>query len=124
MQKKILEDARIGHLLDHCGESDSQQLAQMRLTMRAERQSFLENLPLPLLGAILSQCAISWATIAASPIRGGSGSLFASIWTDRSQGLEPGEPRSLRASEAQRATFGFGNSTVLARIDEFLDDGL
>ena len=57
VQRKILDDPRVGHLLIIGGESDSRQLAQMRSIQPAERQTILENLPLPVLGAVLSQCA-------------------------------------------------------------------
>jgi heptosyltransferase-2 len=126
VQKKILEDVRIGHLLIIGGESDSDQLAQMRLTMRAERQSLLENLPLPLLGAVLSQCAffvghdsgISHLAAAA----GASclllfGPTDPEVWGPTNRGV-----CVLRAPSKQLSDLE--TSTVLARIDAFLDDGL
>jgi heptosyltransferase-3 len=125
LQKKMLEDARIGHLLVIGGESDSPQLAQMRLTLRADRQSFLENLPLPLLGAILSQCAffvghdsgISHLAAAA----GASclllfGPTDPQVWGPANRGVGVLHAPSGQLSELE-------TSTVLARIDEFLDDG-
>jgi heptosyltransferase III len=126
VQKKIFEDVRIGHLLILGGESDSHQLAQMRLIIREERQSFLENLPLPLLGAVLSQCAffighdsgISHLAAAA----GASclllfGPTDPEIWRPANRGV-----CVLRAPSGQLSDLE--TSTVLARIDEFLDDGL
>ena len=126
MQKKILEDARFGHLLIIGGENDSHQLAQMRLTMRAGRQSFLENLPLPLLGAVLAQCAffvghdsgISHLAAAA----GASclllfGPTDPEVWRPANRGV-----CVLRAPSGQLSDLE--TCTVLARIDEFLDDGL
>ena len=126
VQKKILEDARIGHLLIIGGESDSQQLAQMRLTIGTKRQSFLENLPLPLLGAILSQSAffvghdsgISHLAAAA----GASclllfGPTDPQVWGPANRGVCVLQAPSGQLSDLE-------TSTVLARIDEFLDDGL
>ena len=57
VQRKMLDDTRVGHLLIIGGESDSRQLSRMKLTEPAERQTILESLPLPVLGAVLSQCA-------------------------------------------------------------------
>jgi heptosyltransferase-3 len=126
VQKKILDDERIGHLLVIGGESDAQQLAQMRLTMRAERQSFLENLSLPLLGAILSQCAffvghdsgISHLAAATGP---SCLLLFGptdpQVWAPANRGVSV-----LGAPGGQLSDLE--TSTVLARINEFLDDGL
>jgi heptosyltransferase-2 len=58
VQKKLLDDARVGHLLIVGGESDSRQLSQMKLIRPAQRRTILQSLPLPVLGAILSQCAL------------------------------------------------------------------
>lgn len=58
VQRKMLDDTRVGHLIIVGGEGDSQQLSRMRLTKPAERQTILESLPLPVLGAVLSQCAL------------------------------------------------------------------
>ena len=57
VQRELLNDTRVGHLLIIGGESDSRQLSRMKLIRPAERQTILENLSLPVLGAILSQCA-------------------------------------------------------------------
>jgi heptosyltransferase III len=126
VQKNILEDARIGHLLIVGGESDSRQLAQMRLTMRTERQSLLENLPLPLLGAIISQCAyfighdsgISHLAAAAGAscllLFGPTDPL---VWGPANPGV-----CVLRAPSGQLSDLE--TSTVLARIGAFLTDGL
>lgn len=126
VQRKILEDDRIGHLLVIGGESDSQQLAQMRLAIGTKRQSFLKNLPLPLLGAILSQSAffvghdsgISHLAAAA----GASclllfGPTDSQVWRPANRGVCVLQPPSGQLSDLE-------TSTVLARIDEFLDDGL
>jgi ADP-heptose:LPS heptosyltransferase len=125
LQKKMLADARIGHLLIIGGESDSQQLAQMRLTMRADRQSVLENLPLPLLGAILSQCAffvghdsgISHLAAAA-----GASCLLLFGPTDP-QVWSPANRRVCVLQAPSGQLSDLETSTVLARIDELLDDG-
>jgi heptosyltransferase III len=58
VQRKMLDDMRVGHLLIIGGESDSWQLSRMKLTKPAERQTILESLSLPVLGAVLSQCAL------------------------------------------------------------------
>jgi heptosyltransferase III len=126
VQKKILEDARIGHLLIIGGETDSRQLAQLRLTVRAERQSFLENLPLPLLSAILSQCAFFMGHDSGiSHLAAAAGAscllLFGptdpDVWGPANRGV-----CVLRAPNGQLSDLE--TSTVLARIDKFLDDGL
>jgi heptosyltransferase-3 len=126
VQKKILEDARIGHLLVIGGESDSQQLAQMRLTIGTKRQSFLENLRLPLLGAILSQSAFfvghdSGISHLAAAVGASCLLLFGptdpQVWGPANRGV-----CVLRAPSGQLSDLE--TSTVLARIDEFLDDGL
>ena len=54
----MLDDTRVGHLLIVGGESDSRQLSRMKLAGSAERQTILEGLSLPVLGAVLSQCAL------------------------------------------------------------------
>lgn len=126
VQKKILDDERIGHLLVMGGESDAEQLAQMRLTMRAERQSFLENLPLPLLGAILSQCAFfAGHDSGISHLAAATGAscllLFGPtdphVWRPANRSVSVLAAPSGQLSELE-------TSTVLARIDQFLDDGL
>jgi hypothetical protein len=58
VQRKMLDDTRVGHLLIVGGESDSRQLSRMKLAEPAERQTILESLSLPVLGAVLSQCAL------------------------------------------------------------------
>jgi heptosyltransferase-3 len=58
VQRSLLADPRVGHLLIIGGESDSRQLSRMKLTKPAERQTILEHLSLPLLGAVLSECAL------------------------------------------------------------------
>jgi heptosyltransferase-3 len=126
LQNKMLEDARIGHLLVIGGESDSQRLAQMGLTGRAERQSFLENLPLPLLGAILSQCGFfvghdSGISHLAAAVGVSCLLLFGptdpEVWSPANRGV-----CVLRAPSGQLSDLE--TSTVLARIDDLLDDGL
>ncbi len=48
---------RVGHLLIVGGESDARQLALLR-SLRSDRCTILENLPLPTLGAVFAQCAL------------------------------------------------------------------
>jgi heptosyltransferase-3 len=123
MQKKILDDKRVGHLLVIGGESDAQQLAQLRLTTRAERQSFLENLPLPLLAAILSQCAFFVGHDSGiSHLAAGTGVscllLFGptdpQVWSPANRGVSVLGAPGGQLSDLETAT-------VLARIDEFLE---
>lgn len=45
-----------GHVVIITGESDAAELAILRKNSAGSKETFLENLPLPLLGAILSQC--------------------------------------------------------------------
>jgi heptosyltransferase-3 len=126
VQEKILNDARIGHLLVVGGESDAGQLAQMKLIVRAERQSFLENLPLPLLGAVLSQCAFF--------VGHDSGVSHLAAATGASCLLLFGRTDPQVWAPANRGVFVLGapggqlsdleTFAVLARMDEFLDDGL
>jgi len=58
VRDRLLADPRAGHLLIIGGESDSERLTQLRDGLPAERGTVLENLPLPLLGAVLSRCAL------------------------------------------------------------------
>jgi heptosyltransferase-2 len=58
VQRGLLDHTGVGHLLIIGGESDSRQLCSMKRAGPAERQTVLENLPLPVLGAVLSQCAL------------------------------------------------------------------
>ncbi|MFZ0711651.1 MAG: glycosyltransferase family 9 protein [Terrimicrobiaceae bacterium] len=58
VQRQLLDDTRVGQLLVIGGESDSRQLSRMKLRKPAERQTILESLPLPVLGAVLSRCAL------------------------------------------------------------------
>jgi heptosyltransferase-3 len=58
VQRRLLDNTGAGHLLIIGGESDSRQLCSMKQAKTAERQTILESLPLPVLGAILSQCAL------------------------------------------------------------------
>ncbi len=46
------------HLLIIGGESDTERLALLRKILPPDRATFLENFPLPVLGAILSRCAL------------------------------------------------------------------
>ena len=126
VQKKIRADARIGHLLIIGGASDSQQLTQMRLTMRAEPQTFLENLPLPMLGAILSQCSFFMGHDSGiSHLAAAAGAscllLFGptnpKVWSPANRGVSVLQAPTGQLSDLE-------TRTVLARIDEFLDDGL
>jgi len=47
-----------GHLLVVGGESDEDRIAALKNALPADRAIFLENLPLPTLGAVLSRCAL------------------------------------------------------------------
>jgi ADP-heptose:LPS heptosyltransferase len=126
VQEKILDDPRIGHLLVIGGESDAEQLAPIKLTIRAERQSFLESLPLPLLAAVLSECSFfvghdSGVSHLAAATGASCLLLFGptdpQVWAPANRGVSV-----LRAPGGQLSDLE--TSTVLARMDEFLDDGL
>ncbi len=58
IRDRLLADPRAGHLLLVGGESDTDRIAVLRDGLPAERGTVLENLPLPLLGAVLSRCAL------------------------------------------------------------------
>jgi heptosyltransferase III len=58
VQRELLDDMRVGHLLVIGGESDARQLSRMKRMEPAQRQTILESLPLPVLGAVLSRCAL------------------------------------------------------------------
>lgn len=57
VRDRLVADPRVGHVLVIGGESDTDRLALLRDGLPAERGAVLENLPLPLLGAVLSRCA-------------------------------------------------------------------
>ena len=55
LQEALLSHPDVGHLLVVGGESDGRQLARLKKAA-PERQTVLENIDLPRLGAVLSQC--------------------------------------------------------------------
>lgn len=124
VQRKILDDPRVGHLLIIGGESDSRQLAQMRSIQRTGRQTILENLPLPVLGAVLSQCAwFAGHDSGISHLAAATGTrcllLFGptdpNVWAPANEGVTV-----LRAPDGQLSNLE--SLTVLARMDELLTD--
>jgi heptosyltransferase-2 len=58
VQRAILADSPAAHLLIIGGESDTVQLSRLKLTKARKGQTILESLSLPVLGAILSVCAL------------------------------------------------------------------
>jgi heptosyltransferase-3 len=124
VQRKILDDPRAGHLLIIGGESDSSQLSQMSLMRPAHRQTVLENLPLPVLGAVLSQCALfAGHDSGVSHLAAAAGTrcllLFGptnpDVWAPANAGVTV-----LRSPDGQLSNLE--TPTVLARIEELLDD--
>ncbi|HEY5779868.1 MAG TPA: glycosyltransferase family 9 protein, partial [Terrimicrobiaceae bacterium] len=124
VQRKILDDPRVGHLLIIGGESDSRQLAQMRPIQPTERQTILENLPLPVLGAVLSQCAwFAGHDSGISHLAAAAGTrcllLFGptdpNVWAPANESVTV-----LRAPDGQLSNLE--SLTVLARMDELLAD--
>lgn len=57
VRERLLADPRVGHLLVVGGESDEKAMTRMKSRPDA-RCTFLENLPLPVLGAVLSRSAL------------------------------------------------------------------
>ena len=125
VQKKILDDTRIGHLLIIGGESDFDQLSQMRNTMPAERQRFLENLPLPMLGAILSQCAFfAGHDSGISHLAAAAGASCLLLFGPTNPQVWAPANRAVSVLQAPGGQLSdLETCTVLARIDELLDNG-
>jgi heptosyltransferase III len=124
VQRRILDDPRVGHLLVIGGESDSRQLLQMKLVHPAERQTILANLPLPALGAILSQCVLFVGHDSGiSHLAAAAGTrcllLFGptnpDVWAPANQTVTV-----FRAPDGQLSNLE--TAPVLARIDGLLDD--
>jgi heptosyltransferase III len=124
VQRRILDDPRVGHLLVIGGESDSGQLSQMKLAQPTERQTILENLPLPVLGAILSQCVLFVGHDSGiSHLAAAAGTrcllLFGptnpDVWAPANRTVTV-----LRAPDGQLSNLE--TVPVLARIDGLLDD--
>jgi heptosyltransferase III len=124
VQRKILDDRRVGHLLIIGGESDSAQLTEMKRIQPAEGQTVLENLPLPLLGAVLAQCVLFVGHDSGiSHLAAAAGTrcllLFGptnpDVWAPANQAATV-----LRAPDGQLPHLETG--AVLAKIDGSLDD--
>ena len=58
LQRALLDDPRMGHLLVIGGESDELQISSMKLAKVAGRQTILQSLSLSVLAAILAECAL------------------------------------------------------------------
>ncbi len=124
VQRRILDDRRVGHLLVIGGESDSSQLFQMKLVHPTERQTILESLPLPVLGAILSQCVLfvghdsgisHLAAAAGTRCLLLFGPTNADVWAPANQTVTV-----LRAPDGQLSNLE--SVHILERIDGLLDD--
>ncbi len=57
LRNRLLADGRVGHVFVVGGESDEKVLARMKIAPDP-RCTLLENLPLPVLGAVLAPCAL------------------------------------------------------------------
>ena len=110
VQRKILDDPRVGHLLIIGGESDSRQLAQMRSIQPTERQTILGKSaasgawcrPFPMCIVCRSRQRYF------SPCRGGGNPLSAAVRSHQSECLGAGERGRDRSARARWATFEFG----------------
>ncbi|HEY5742651.1 MAG TPA: glycosyltransferase family 9 protein [Terrimicrobiaceae bacterium] len=122
VQKRLLAHPRVGHLLVVGGESDRTQLSRMKLTEPAPCQTILESLPLPILGAVLSQCALfighdsgisHLAAAAGAPCLLLFGPTDPKVWapTNESVVVLQGESGNLS---------NLNSDAVLAKIDEML----
>jgi heptosyltransferase III len=124
VQQRILHDRSIGHLLIIAGESDSVQLSRLKLTKAIKRQTILENLPLPILGAVLSECALfighdtgisHLAAAAGTPCLLLFGPTDPAVWA-------PANDSVMVLRPADRQLSSLESCTVLARMDEMLAD--
>ena len=124
VQKRMIDDPRMGHLLVIGGESDSDQLTQMKGVGPGARQTVLESLPLPLLGAVLAQCALfvghdsgisHLAAAAGTSCLLLFGPTNPDVWAPANPGVTV-----LRAPGGQLSHLE--TALVLARIERWLDD--
>ena len=126
VQRKMLDDTRVGHLLIIGGESDSRQLSRMKLTKPAERQTILESLSLPVLGAVFSQCALfvghdsgvsHLAAATGIPCLLLFGPTNPDVWA-------PANDAVVVLQAADRQLSSLETHTVLARMNEMLANAL
>jgi heptosyltransferase III len=124
VQRRVLDSQDAGHLLIIGGESDSEQLCAMKRVKTTERQTILESLPLPVLGAVFSQCALfvghdsgisHLAAAAGVPCLLLFGPTNPKVWAPANGAVAVLQP-------ADGLLASLGTETVLARIHEMLAD--
>lgn len=121
--QKLAHDPRIGHILIVGGESDNTPLAHLRETL-PKQCTILENLPLPVLGAIFSQSMLFLGHDSGiSHLAAASGArcllLFGptdpDVWAPANPGVKVLAARDGKLSELETAT-------VLEKVEEILTD--
>jgi ADP-heptose:LPS heptosyltransferase len=124
VQRHLLDATGLGQLLIIGGESDSRQLCFMKRARATERQTILESLPLPVLGAVFSQCALfvghdsgisHLAAAAGVPCLLLFGPTNPKVWAPANGAVAVLQP-------ADGLLASLGTETVLARIHETLAD--
>lgn len=119
----LLGDARVGHVLIVGGESDSPQLARLRRRL-PDRCTILESLPLPVLGAVFSQCRMFLGHDSGiSHLAAAAGTrcllLFGptdpDIWAPANSGVQVLAAMDGKLSELE-------TSAVLEKVEEILTD--
>ena len=123
VQAEILRNRKVGHLLVVGGESDFPQLSRMRRAA-SSRQTVLTNLPLPLLGSVLSRCSLfighdsgvsHLAAAAGARCLLIFGPTNPDVWAPANDAVEV-----LRANDAQISSLE--TELVLGRMNETLND--
>ena len=123
VQAEILRNRKVGHLLVIGGESDFPQLSRMRRAA-SSRQTVLTNLPLPLLGSVLSRCSLfighdsgvsHLAAAAGARCLLIFGPTNPDVWAPANDAVEV-----LRADDAQISSLE--TELVLGRMNEMLND--
>ncbi|MFZ4682067.1 MAG: glycosyltransferase family 9 protein [Terrimicrobiaceae bacterium] len=114
------------HLVIVGGESDGDRLSLLRQILPPGRTTFLENLPLPVLGAVLSRCTVfvghdsgisHLAAAAGTPCLLLFGPTDPDIWAPANQGV-----RVLQAPDGQLSALEV--RAVLAKLKEMLADAV
>jgi heptosyltransferase III len=122
LQRAILDDPRIGHLLVIGGESEELQISAMKRAKAAARQTILQSLSLPLLAAILAKCALfighdSGISHLAAAVEVPCLLLFGptnpNVWAPANEGVVVLRPVNQQLSSLETAS-------VLARMNEML----
>lgn len=119
----LAQDTRIGRILIVGGESDARQLLQLRKGL-PDRCTILESLPLPVLGAVFSQCALFLGhDSGVSHLAAAAGTrcllLFGPTDPDIWAPANP-EVRVLAAMDGKLSELE--TDAVLAKVDELLAD--